>query len=61
MWDNRENEKLNGGIVVGEYKVLKNFLCSEYDDGANVEANETNSWDRGHRCNIEKITTNGKS
>ena len=61
MWDNRGNDRLNGGIGAGEYRGLKSFLCSEYDDGANMEANENDSWDRGHRCNIEKKTANGKS
>ena len=61
MWDNRGNGTLNGGTLAGEYGGLKKFLCLEYDERANLEANETDSWDRGHRCNIEKITANGKS
>ena len=61
MWDNQENDTLNGGTGAGEYGGIKKFLLLEYDDGDNLKENETNSWDRGHRCNIEKKTANGKS
>ena len=31
------------------------FLCSNYDDRVDLEANETNSWERDHRCKNRKI------
>ena len=36
-----------------------NFLYSDYDDRAHLAANETDSWERDHRCNAENVTTNG--
>ena len=40
--------------------VDSNFLCSEYDGKADQETNEIDSWERGHSCNIENVTTDGK-
>ena len=37
-----------------------NFLCSEYGGRANLEANETDSWERGHSCNTRNITADGR-
>ena len=37
-----------------------NFLCSEYDDRADLEANELDSWERDHGCNTRNVTANGK-
>ena len=37
-----------------------NFLYSEYDDRADLEANDANSWEGNHSCNTRKITANGK-
>ena len=36
-----------------------NFLCSKYDDRADMEANETDSWEMDHSCNIEKMIAMG--
>ena len=40
--------------------VESNFLCSEYDDWVEQEANETDPWERDHSCNTGNVTTNGK-
>ena len=37
-----------------------NFLCLEYDDRDDLEANETDSWYRDHSYNTKNITANGK-
>ena len=37
-----------------------NFLCLEYDGRADQEANETNSREWEHSCNIGNITVDGK-
>ena len=37
-----------------------NFLHSKYDGRDDLEANETDSWERDHSYNIGKITANGK-
>ena len=36
------------------------FLCSEYDDRADLAANEIDSWERDHSCNTGNVTANGK-
>ena len=36
------------------------FLCSEYDGREDQEANETDSWERGHSCNTRNVTADGK-
>ena len=40
--------------------VDSNFLCSEYDSRVDQEANETNSWERDHRCNTGNVNADGK-
>ena len=40
--------------------VDSNFLCSEYDDKADQEANETDSRERDHSCNTGNVTADGK-
>ena len=40
--------------------VDSNLLCSEYDDRADQEANETDSWEWDHSCNTGNVTTYGK-
>ena len=40
--------------------VDSNFLCLEYEDRAELAANETDSWDRDHSCNTGNITADGK-
>ena len=37
-----------------------NFLFSEYDDRADQEANETDSWERDHSYNTKNVTVDGK-
>ena len=32
------------------------FLCSEYDDRDDLEANETGSWEMDHSCKTRNIT-----
>ena len=36
------------------------FICSEYDDRADLEANETDSRERDHNCNTGNLTVDGK-
>ena len=36
------------------------FLCSEYDDRANQETNEIDSWEWDHGCNTGNVTADGK-
>ena len=36
------------------------FLCSEYDDRVDQEANETDPWEWDHSCNTGNVTVNGK-
>ena len=40
--------------------VDSNFLCSEYDGRVDQAANETDSWEWDHSCNIGNVTKNGK-
>ena len=37
-----------------------NFLCSKYDGREDQVANETDSWEWDHSCNIGNVTTYGK-
>ena len=37
-----------------------NFLCSEYDNRADQETNETDSWEWDHSCNTGNVTADGK-
>ena len=46
-----------GQGIMGDSK----FLCSEYEDKANLEKNETKSWERDHSYNTRKITTKGNT
>ena len=43
-----------------ESVVDSNFLCLEYDDRVDQEANETDSCERDHSCNTRNVTTYGK-
>ena len=36
------------------------FLCSEYDGRVDQTTNETDSWERDHRCNTGNVTADGK-
>ena len=36
------------------------FLCLEYDDKVDQEANETDSRESGHSCNTRDVTAYGK-
>ena len=36
------------------------FLCLEYDDRADLEANETDSWERDHSCYTRNVTADEK-
>ena len=38
-----------------------NFLCLEYDGTTDLEVNETDSWERDHSCNTEKINAMGNT
>ena len=50
-------EKLNRGRGgVGDSK----FLCSEYDGRVDQEANEMDSREWDHSCNIGNVTADGK-
>ena len=40
-----------------ENVVDSNFLCSEYDGRDDLATNETDSWERDHRCETVEITT----
>ena len=40
--------------------VDSNFLCSEYEDRADQEANETESWERDHSNNTRDVTAKEK-
>ena len=59
MWNNKGTDTLNGEHGQGSTRD-SNFLCSEYDDSADLVANETNSWDRDDSCNTGNVTVNGK-
>ena len=55
--EGREGKELNrhrGGV--GD----SNFLCSEYDDRADQEANEMNSREGDHSCNTGNVAADGK-
>ena len=56
-WVGGEGKELNRGR--GSV-VESNFLCLEYDDKVNQEANEIDSWERDHSCNIGNVTTDAK-
>ena len=49
-----------GGKELKGSVVDSNFLCSKYDGRANQAANETDSWERDHSCNIGNVTADGK-
>ena len=40
--------------------VDSNFLCLEYDDREDQEANETDSWEWDDSCNTRNVTADGK-
>ena len=51
----------DGGVELGKGITRdSNFLCSEYHDRADQEANETNSWERDHSYNTRDVTIDGK-
>ena len=65
MLDNLKTNPLNGGegkeLNRGKGSVVdSNFLCSEYDERENQVANETNSWEWDHGCNMGNVTVDGK-
>ena len=47
----------HGKGIIGE----SYFLCLEYDDRDDLEANEIDSWVRDHSCNTGKITAMGNT
>ena len=59
MWNNQGTETLNGEQGHGSTGD-SNFLCSEYGDRDELEANETESWDMDHSYNTSNVTTDGK-
>ena len=40
--------------------VESSFLCSEYDYRADQAANETDSREMDHSCNVRNVTADGK-
>ena len=52
---------MEGGVEQGKGIMGdSNFLCSEYENRENQEANETNSWERDRSCNTGDVTADGK-
>ena len=52
--EGKELNRIRGSVV------YSNFLCSEYDDRDDLEANETGSRERDHNYYVGNVTANGK-
>ena len=58
MWNNLWTDTLNGKTGAGEFG--GHFICSEYNNRADLATNEIDSWERDHSCNTGKIAANEK-
>ena len=59
MWNNQGTNTMNGEYKKGSTQG-SNFLCLEYDERDDLEANETDSWERDHSYNTRNVTADGK-